>query len=138
MNDAMKIKKLTAESESWFIRFDDARENLEYAQKELAVEKKNNDEAWRIAEDQKHRLDLITRLQKVSDETGYKTSWHMGGVTAECLQDEIKKAEAYERPIYYGKTELEFTRPPMKNTREIRRYIEVLEQSIRDFWEQKK
>lgn len=133
LNKDDQINKLTTECEYWFLKHKELKVGYDQVTAECDAETKMRKKYQLECDHAGERLSLITELQHAQNSTGYRTSWNMGGVTAECLKEEIKKAQDYQSPVAKVGKEFTFKRPstPSRINPAFLAYIESLEEYIK-------
>lgn len=133
MNVNDKLEKTSAESEYWFEKFQVAHNHLVEKQDEAVKLHQSCDNLKRQLNDNQERFSFITLLQHAQYATGYKTAWHMGGVTAECLAEEINKAKNHKPAVKENKGSFDFNRPMAvrRANKDVIAYIDFLESFIK-------
>lgn len=133
MNIEDQLKKVTAESEYWFSRFQYADVNLERTSQKLAA-------SDAVAEDFREknislamRLELICDIQKAMQKTGAPMpSWTLGGVTENALRELRDKASEYRAPQIINDAKFNLVRPRgIKMSRGVEDYVNNLEATVR-------
>lgn len=133
MNTEDQLKKVTAESEYWFTKYNQAAEALQYNIKSLelsdAVAADFREKNISLA----MRLELICDIQKAMQKTGAPMpSWTLGGVTEDALRELRNKASEYRAPKVITDARFNLTRPRgIKLSRAAEDYVNNLEVTIR-------
>lgn len=133
MNIEEQLKKVTAESEYWFSRFQYSDVNLERTSQKLAA-------SDAVAADFREknislamRLELICDIQKAMQKTGAPMpSWTLGGVTEDKLRELRGQAMEYKAPQIIHDAKFNLIRPRgFKIGRAAEDYVNNLEATIK-------
>lgn len=103
-----RLEKVTSEGNHWFKNARDEynrAERLAARVRELNADiedfKKIVERMHNQIEDDKERFQAITDFWHTARQTGYNTSWSIGGITVAALREQTDLAKAYRKPLEF-------------------------------------
>ncbi|QHZ59618.1 hypothetical protein P9619_gp09 [Escherichia phage bob] len=92
------MKILQEEKAYWVAQCLEAREQAERANALANTYLASYEEEEKVRKELEERFELLGELITIMQRTGYTTSVSLTRLTAECLREHCKRAEAYVRP----------------------------------------